>query len=139
MIQDIEAILKKYGSIDDYTLIKQHLFVTFTKRLTAEDAIKNIFASLVIKGKKLNVVWCRKVDEKVELGTRAHLRVHDYSLIPAFDYDLKSNNAPKPPIKPPGELKNKDQNSHLLNMLSDTKKQVYSSMQANHDGGKKLG
>jgi len=61
--------------------------VTFTKRPSAEDAIKNVFTTLVVKGKKLNVVWCKKIDEKIELKEKPFMRQHEHNLVPCFDFD----------------------------------------------------
>lgn len=118
--------------------MKSHVFVTFNKRTAAEDAIKNTFTNLVIKGKKLNIVWCKKVDEKLDTGDKVVLRVHDYKLLPCFDFNLKAQNAPRPPTKPPiNDNDQKQQDLHLINVISD-KKQSYSSMRADNFGGKKM-
>lgn len=139
LVNDIEVILKAYGSIDDFTLIKNHAFVTYSKRAAAEDSIKNIFTSLIIKGKKLNVVWTKKVDEKVDVSSKVHMRCHDYNLLPAFDFNLRTvSSGPRPPTKPPVDNEKKeDQDNHLLNGLHD-KKPSYQTMRSDNQGGKKL-
>jgi len=113
-LSEVELVFKKYGTIDDLTLIKQHAFITYNKRACAEDAIKNSFTSLVVKGKKMNVVWCKKADEKADLSGKPHLRVHDHHLLPAFDFYLKPINVPKAPNQPPQESASKREQDKYL-------------------------
>lgn len=120
------------------TLVKNHLFVSFAKRPAAEDAIKNIFTSLTIKGRKLSVVWCKKVGEDVDVSKKVHLKAHDSFLLPSFDFNLKAINGPKPPSMPPAGVENsKNQDKFLLNKLKD-KPTMYATMKSDHFGGKKL-
>lgn len=137
-LNDLEVVLKRYGTIDDMTLIKNHLFVSFAKRPAAEDAVKNIFTSLIIRGRKLNVVWCKKLGEDVDVSQKVHMKAGDGFLLPSFDFNLKAINGPKAPTKPPVDAKeDKDQDKFLMNQLKD-KPKYYSSMKSDHFGGKKL-
>jgi len=113
-LAELEMVFKKYGTIDDITLVKQHAFITFNKRACAEDAIKNSFTSFVCKGKKMNVVWCKKADEQADVSSKPHLRVGDGSLLPAYDFNLKPVNIPRAPNQPPaGSTSKKEQDKHL--------------------------
>lgn len=115
--------------------------MSFNKRAAAEDAVKNTFTSLIVKGKKLNVVWTKKIEStgNTESSTKICMKMGEYNLMPAFDFNLKAIQGPKPPTQPPVENQNKgEQDKQLLSILMGKGKDDYKTMKANNLGGKKL-
>lgn len=93
--------MQKYGAVEELHFVNNHAFITFDKRASAEEAIKNSYSNLVVQGKNLFVVWAKKVEVDLDASAGAVLNMPDYSLVPAFDLNLKPTAAPPMPKLPP--------------------------------------
>lgn len=136
----LKTLMEAYGEVEDYSMINNHVFITYKERKDAEKAIKNTYSSLVVEGRKLTVVWAKKTSEDVEGKLKAVLNLPEFSLTPSFSQNLKEVNAPKPPSRPPVELQSKkDRAQHMINMMKSSAGEgaQYSTTQVQEKGGKK--
>lgn len=130
--------MQKYGAVEELHFVNNHAFITFDKRASAEEAIKNSYSNLVVQGKNLFVVWAKKVEVGLDASAGAVLNMPDYSLVPAFDLNLKPTAAPPMPKLPPIEVQTPEQqNDHLVSLMTASKPSDYTSTKSDTFGGLK--
>ncbi|KRX00169.1 hypothetical protein PPERSA_10668 [Pseudocohnilembus persalinus] len=134
--QELFVIFQQYGTINSIKHIQPNFiaFINYASRKSAEDAVKDNYGNLIIKGNKIQVSWARSKGYKPQQD-KGQLQYNKEELN-QLNQMVDPANVPRPPNQPPQmdqEIKKQETQKKLLEILNADKEQQQQNQEINQN------